>query len=455
MAYNTYYTKSITTLEGNTLTYELEQDAASTTPATMNLTENSYKLKYFFNDESSTRIGVGYLSQHITLEFMDSDEVDDIRTNPNDWRLTITLDSNVIFVGFPDARSINEFIVPAYSEVYRCTFLNVFARMTNEGGNEIATAATVSSNAAHALNHIPITDLIGEYIVETYTGQSSLVWVSQTWRSQNCISDRIGSGTLRPDPQLRYFSVMIQSDSPYVPGTKVGETLKNIAQAFFLRMGWSHSQGKTIIAQCINGASGTFTGYDCTKVSSGYRTITSSSNISLQALTSSDIIAGGEDVNADNPPFPVRIKSQIESGSEQISVNVNSTYSYLFDQEIDYTNMYWLDDTLSTADPNGISVLGRDIADTVDEDYPIGDVLNVDPSSTGTTYELSEAVNKRLAEDYLFTYGLKGFQTKVNVVLDPMIPISYDSKVWVTPSGTINLFEEITECLLTEIQDNG
>ena len=36
-----------------------------------------------------------------------------------------------------------------------------------------------------------------------------------------------------------------------------------------------------------------------------------------------------------------------------------------------------------------------------------------------------------------------------------MIPISYDSKVWITPSGTINLYEETMECLLVEIQDNG
>ena len=63
--------------------------------------------------------------------------------------------------------------------------------------------------------------------------------------------------------------------------------------------------------------------------------------------------------------------------------------------------------------------------------------------------------NKKLCTDYLFTAGLKGFRIELNKIIDPMIPISYDSKVWITPSGTLNLYEETMECLLVEIQDNG
>ena len=450
MAFNTYYTTTITTIEGNSLVYSLEQDAASTTPATMNITEKSYNLKYFFNDDNSTRVGLGYLSQLITLQFLESNEVDDIKTNPLDWRLRITLDGDLVFLGFPDVQSISEYAIPSYTDLYECTFSNVFARLSNESTNAIFSTIAASSNPIQATSLVPITDLIAEFVVGDLTGETNLVWVAHEIVSDNCVES---GGVLRPDPQLRYFSVQVPSDVLGNANRTIGEILTEIARGFYLRMGWSPSQGKTIIAEATAGASGTYTGYDCTYSATTHRTITSSSNITLQTLSSSDFITDGRDVNADNPPFPKRATTAIQSGSDQIKENPNTTLSFLFDAEVS-NSLYWKDDALSTADKDGISVYGRNALDTTNEQKVLFDVYP-NRTDTGTQYELSELINKRLFEDYLFTYGLKGFTIKTDQVFDPMIPISYDSKVWVTPSGTINLFEETTDCLLIEIQDNA
>ena len=74
-----------------------------------------------------------------------------------------------------------------------------------------------------------------------------------------------------------------------------------------MRFGWIYSQGKMIISQITVGASGTYTGYDCTYSSNSHRTVSSSSNISLQSLSLSDFIIDTDGVNSKNPIFPKRI----------------------------------------------------------------------------------------------------------------------------------------------------
>ena len=452
MAYNTYYTTTITTLEGNSLVYSLEQDAASTTPSFLSITDKSYKLKYFFNDDNTIGIGLGYLSQTIKLQFYGSDEVDDIKVNPTDWRLKITLDGDVIFIGFPDVKSINEYAIPSFTDLYECTFSNVFARLSNESLSVIRNAVSASPGQIQQTNHCPIPDLIGEFIVEDYTGETNLVWISHRVVSENCLSS-ITNQTLRPDPQLRFFSIGIPSDFLNTLNYTVGAKLAELAKAFYMRFGWSYTQGKTIIAEVTAGASGTYTGYDCTYSATAHRTITTSSNITLQSLSTTDFITEGKDVNSENPFFPKRITSSLINVSDKIVENPNTTVSFSFDGDIDLP-IDFRDDTVSAAANLGISVYGRVGSPETDDEVAIG---NVFPSSsqTSTQYTIPELINKKICSDYLFTDGLKGFRIELNKILDPMIPISYDSKVYITPSGTVNLYEETSKCLLVEIQDNG
>lgn len=456
MAYNTYYTTTITTLEGNSLVYSLEQDAASTTPNFLNITDKSYKLRYFFNDDNTIGIGLGYLSQTIKLQFYGSDEVDDIKVNPKDWRLKITLDGDVIFIGFPNVKSINEYIIPSFTELYECTFSNVFARLSNESISAIHDAVTnASNNVTLATNFCPIPDFIAKFIVEDYTGETNLVWISHRVVSENCLSS-ITNQTFRPDPQLRFFSIGVPDDFTNLQNYTVGVKLAELAKAFYMRFGWSYTQGKTIIAEVTAGANGTYTGYDCTYTTTippTHRTITTSSNITLQSLSTTDFITEGKDVNSENPFFPKRISSSLINVSDKIVENPNTTVSFLFDGNIELP-IDFRDDTVSAESNQGISVYGRSGTPRVDSQVPIANVM---PSSSqiSTLYTIPELVNKKICSDYLFTDGLKGFRTELNKILDPMIPISYDSKIYITPSGTVNLYEETMKCLLIEIQDNG
>ena len=183
MAFNTYYTITITTTDGNSPVYSLEQDAASVTASFLNITDQSYNLKYFFNDENSTNIGLGYLSKTIKLQFLGSNEVDDIKANPKDWRLRITLDGDLIFLGYPDLKSISEFIVPSYIDLYECTFSNLFARVTNESVNQLYNAVVSSNNPVQEVANLPIVDFIGEFCVQNIAEETSLVWVSHAIES--------------------------------------------------------------------------------------------------------------------------------------------------------------------------------------------------------------------------------------------------------------------------------
>lgn len=456
MAFNTYYTTTITTLEGNSLVYSLEQDTAQgQQPSALNITDKSYNLKYFFNDENSTNIGLGYLSKTIKLQFFGSDEVDDIKTNPKDWRLRITLDGDLIFLGYPDPKSISEFIVPSYSDLYECTFSNVFARVTNESLEQIYFDLQYSnSNPVQGIDNLPIVDFIGKFCVEDIAEETSLVWVAHAIESSACTYTNTNSLPLypRPAPQLRYFAVGIPSTVTAARNTTIGELLAELAKFFYMRFGWSHSQGKTIISQITAGASGTYTGYDCTYSSNSHRTVSSSSNISLQSLSSSDFIADNDGVNSKNPIFPKRITTTTEGVSvESIVENPNTSISYLFDKEIkldvdlNYVTDVKVFGTEIETDENGVT--------TFTDAYQ--GVSTVSENGDSNNYSVAELINKKLCTDYLFTNGLKGFRIELNKIIDPMIPVSYDSKVWITPSGTVNLYEETMECLLIEIQDNG
>jgi len=98
------------------------------------------------------------------------------------------------------------------------------------------------------------------------------------------------------------------------------------------------------------------------------------------------------------------------------------------------------------------------IEDSLGINWPVDRFTQVDPSNLSTPTYLtsgSRGIPDRFGNHFLFIEGLKGFRVEVDKVLDPMIPITYGSSVFLTPEGVINLYEETTDCLLTEIQDNG
>ena len=436
MAYNTYYTISCTTLEGNTLVYNLEQDAASTTAGDLNITENSYELEYFFNDLNSQKIGLGFISKILTLEFVEDTEINAILVNPEGWRLTVTLDGSTLFVGFPDIRSISECALPSHSNLYTCTFISIYSRLKSE---YVITAIASSANAEHASDEVPIPDLVGEFIYEEFCDLTSEVFIAHDWQSDNTR----GSTTRLAAPHMRYWKVDPGRTTP----ESIAEFLAYVNIAFFMRVGYSHIEDKILMIEHTKGADGSsISGYDCPKVGSGFRTA-SAATVALQSLASdgSDFIEDGKDINSDNPPFPAAIIATDGNGQYLESTSINSMF---VENPVELTTTL-LNNALCTANEDGILTENNSVPDT------LGVVDFVDPSSTSTTYELREAIGKRLGADYLFTEGLKGFRVPVNKVLDPMIPITYNSKVYITSTGVINLYEEVTDCLLVEIQDNG
>lgn len=475
MAYNTYYTVSLTTLEGNTLTYNLDKyefpDPGTVTPSFLNITENSYEFEYFFNDVDGANLGIGYLSKIITLEFFGDTEINLIKSDPEDWRLTITLDGDSIFVGFPDVKSIKEGVLPNYSDIYQCDFRNRYALVSNN--NDIYSDVLSSHNdgdvGVHFSNSVPISDLFSEFIssgagVRNTTGLSKDCFISHDWVSENSIS----TVAYPSNPNLRLISVRHDT------AETLGELMAQICKGWMLRVGYSYTEGKTLILHHLAGASGNLSGSNCAYVSFpsvGYRGRVSAT-INLQTLQTdgSDFIVKG-DVNSENIIFPRMIVSKIGSTLENdfSSINHNNSTSYIsfFDENYEIES-WWNDNVLCTtnSEPNGITVLSGVTYPNNDISQPpssfqhdvLEEVKNVNPSNSTELYKLNKAVGKRTGTDYLFGeegLSLKSFRVKINKILDPIIPISWNSKVWITSSGTVNLYEETMECLLVEIQDNG
>lgn len=452
MAFNTYYTTTVTTLEGNTLVYKLEKDDVSVTPSFLNITENSYEFEYFFNDVDGAGIGIGFLSKIITLEFFGDTEINLIKSNPEDWRLTVTLDGDSIFVGFPDVQSINEYALPSYTDLYKCDFVNAHSSLLNEPSVYLGGRIDNNSNNLHTTNQIPISDLFAEFVTGYNTDLSKNCFISHKWISENSNTERTPPPTwnIPLEPNLRLIFI-----DPSIHDVSIGEVIAQICKGFMIRAGYSYLHDKTLILHHIEGSGGTLSGYNCPYTSSGIRS-RSASTISLQTINSngSDFIVKDDGYSSENPIFPSAINCTNGYDISSSILNPNQFASIYFDEPYEIEN-WWKTNLVCTVNSQGMSVYARDDINNVFIFEPLDQVYNVNPSSLSTLYQLNEAVTKRTGSDYLFTEGLKGFRIQLNKILDPMIPISYDSKVWITPSGTVNLYEETMECLLVEIQDNG
>jgi hypothetical protein len=443
-----------------------------------------YELKHFTNDTVVEKklplqqgsnflkfqaahedIGLGWMSYSIILRLRNytSDPIlDELKIGS--WRLEITMNGKSMPYLFPDFSQldnsnglINIFKINLYS-TFELTFVDAMTLQGRDSYGSEKTAISASGNYLHVyssgtdLGHVPITDLIGQFIYDEINGtEETPVYIKHGLYLEENL-------TPFEDPAVPYtpsstgvsiFSNILiapelfeehVSNSTYKP-TKI-DVINFLSTLMYSQMGYSFELGGLFIRELGTSNYENTTVQKLNYASNGWRTYTNST-LNNHDLSTMVLLSTIDPVLKDQY---LGMILRTKFGKSSLEINLESTS---YDQNVEFNTVYDIEKSNDSADDVKSSKFGMSMRD-FNEDFDLRP-KNLKHLYTSETYTeidrdyLEHYVRLNLIPDPpLPHFDRKGIKLKVNALIDPLIPFELNSEIYTITRGVIDTFRFTT-----------
>jgi len=457
------YSSQLQTVNGLTK-YELKQFTNDTvTEKKLPLQSGSNLLKFQSGNEE---IGLGWLSYSITLRLRDyiSDSLlSEIKIGS--WRLEITMNGKMMPYLFPDFSQldvtkglINIFKSNRYS-VFELTFVDAITMFGADRYGEEKTAISASGNYLHVyssgtdLGHVPITDLLGEFIYDAVNGtEETPVFIKHgLYLDQNLspFEDPLVPFTPSSNGVSIFANILIApelfdehvSDTSYKP-SKI-DVINFLSTLIYSQIGYSFELGGLFIRELGTSNYNNTTVQKLNYAFNGWRTFVNSTlnNHDLSTFTLLDTI---------EPIIKEQYLGMVletKFGKSDLEIKLESTDQR---QNVEFKTVYDIEKLNDSADDVKSSKFGMSMRD-FNEDFDLRP-KNLKHNYTSSTYTeidrdyIEHYVRLNLIPDPpLPHFDRKGVKLKVSALIDPLIPFQLNSQVYTITRGVIDTFNYTTK----------
>ena len=255
MSYAKIYQQSWVDASGNDIVVSIEEKSISEVAPIPLLPIYGYRFRF-----NLSRFGIGVLNTSFRIDILDESAETFYNLFNNSLRdryaLRVTVAGNEIFFGFPDWEQIQRKPFEDGRSGISVTFYNPLMWFKNigyyeAGYNQILADATPGTGQVPAV-FARLMDIFNSVLFEKHGLSGNVLKIGHRLETENAVN----AGLMGATGTLTLFNALYTSSDIFPEGINVADIAVQIANSFYVRMGWSYNAQLPSVIQIDAGADG-------------------------------------------------------------------------------------------------------------------------------------------------------------------------------------------------------